>query len=128
MNNFLKARAGPNPILAALVATRPGELAGARPQEILWLSDPGKTIHRTLGLGRTQWGVFFQPGVLWKYMKAMFRGVYPQKSAKGEDLLQLGGDFLWDREGNLVWTYSSKDPTDRPSIETIARVLESKIH
>ena len=125
MNDFLKGYKGPKPTLAALVATRPGELGSAQPSNILWLSDPTRGAHRFLGLGRTNWGVFFHPGVILGYLRAILRGLLPKKSAEGEDLLQLGGDFLWDKEGNLVWSYASRDPADRPSTNKIAKVLGS---
>jgi len=125
VNEFLKGYDGTKPTLAALVATRKGELGDARPANILWLSDPTRRVHRSLGLGRTKWGVFFQPGVILGYLRAILRGVLPTKSAKGEDFLQLGGDFLWDKDGILVWSYPSKDPADRPTTNKIAKVLES---
>jgi hypothetical protein len=125
VNDFLKGYKGPKPTLAALVSTLKGELGDARPANILWLSDPTRSVHRSLGLGRTKWAVFFQPGVIWGYLRAILRGVLPKKSAKGEDLLQLGGDFLWDKDGILVWSYPSKDPADRPTTNKIAKVLES---
>ena len=121
---MLEGRLGPKPILAALVATRKGEIAQAALQNILWFSDPTKKIHEALGLGRTHWWVFFKPHVLLGYGKALFRGGVPTIPAKGEDLLQLGGDFLWDGQGNLIWAHRSKDPTDRPHLALIKGQLE----
>lgn len=124
MNALLEGRLGPKPTLAALVATRKGEIAQAPLQNILWFSDPTKKIHEALDLGRTHWWVFFKPHVLSGYGKALFRRGFPKISAKGEDLLQLGGDFLWDGQGNLIWAHRSKDPADRPHLA----LLESQLN
>ncbi len=119
MNGLLQGKIGPKLTLAALVATEKGAIAQAPMQNIRWLADPSKKIHEALGLGRTHWWVFFKPMVLWGYGKALYRGGFPKISAKGEDLLQLGGDFLWDIKGNLVWAHRSKAPTDRPQLAQI---------
>ena len=41
-----------------------------------------------------------------------------------DDYYQAGGDFLLDRQGNLLFAHRSHDPSDRPSVE---KLLE-KIH
>lgn len=89
----------------------------------IWLFDPTKELHRTLGLGVTRWGVFFRPGILWDYLGAIWRGQFPSRPEKGESLLQLGGDFFWSKNRELVWAYRSQTPTDRPSLEEIGTVL-----
>jgi hypothetical protein len=36
-----------------------------------------------------------------------------------DDYYQSGGDFLVDRQGNVLFAYCSQDPSDRPSVEQI---------
>jgi hypothetical protein len=42
---------------------------------------------------------------------------------RGEDVLQLGGDFILDRQRNVVFAYPSSDPTDRPSVAAMLEAL-----
>jgi hypothetical protein len=56
------------------------------------------------------------PRVLWGYLKLIWRGTRPEKLEPGEDLFQLGGDFVLDGAGRLVFAYPSKTSTDRPSV------------
>jgi hypothetical protein len=35
--------------------------------------------------------------------------------------------FLINKEGNIVWTYIGKDKTDRPSIEMMMEVIDTKL-
>jgi AhpC/TSA antioxidant enzyme len=83
------------------------------------VSDPELASYRAFGLERTGWGTFFRPKVLWGYLRGMLRGYGLKKPYRGEDVLQLGGDFILDRLGRVVFAYASADPTDRPGIATI---------
>ena len=78
------------------------------------VSDPTAAAHRAFGLGRTSWREFLRPAVLGRYLALMFRGWLPAAKAAGDDLLQLGGDFVLDGRGRLAYAYRSRTPTDRP--------------
>ena len=47
---------------------------------------------------------------------------------EGEDALQLGGDFLVDRDGGILWAYRSVDPTDRPTVEQLLALRSGPGH
>ena len=81
------------------------------------VADPGRDVYRIFGLERTSWGAMFRPGVIFRYLRLLFRGWRPQQAREGEDILQLGGDFVLDGKGRLIYAYRSAEPTDRPSIE-----------
>jgi hypothetical protein len=51
-------------------------------------------------------------------------GRHPDPARQGEDVLQLGGDFILDREGRLAYAYRSADPTDRPAVEVLLRAVQ----
>lgn len=87
--------------------------------------DPERTSYGAFGLERTNWLTFFKPRVLWGYLRAMFRGQRVKRPYEGEDLLQLGGDFLLSRDQKLVQAYPSVDPTDRPSIADLLAAIPS---
>ena len=59
----------------------------------------------------------------WYYFTAKLRG---EKSgdSHGDDLDQLGGDFIIGKDGKFKLVYPSHDPTDRPPVEDLLRVLE----
>lgn len=85
----------------------------------LMASDPTREGYEAYGL--TQ-GSFFQvwhPRTLWMYVKLVFRGRKLKKPKKDEDLSQLGGDFLIDASGRLLFAHASVRPDDRPPVEDI---------
>ena len=81
--------------------------------------DPSRAAYRAFGLERTGWLTFFRPRVLAKYMRGMFRGHGVKTPYEGEDVLQLGGDFVLDRLRRVVFAYPSADPTDRPAVAAL---------
>ena len=88
------------------------------------VSDPDKTAYKTFALGRTPWWTFARPDVIWKYIRLMLRGWKLWKLQEKDDLLQLGGDFVVDGHRRVMFAYPSQNPTDRPDISEIVRVLE----
>ena len=85
------------------------------PQPFPVVSDPELTGYHAFCLERATVGSLFRPGVIGRYLFQMFRGWLPKKPGKGEDVLQLGGDFLLDGSGVVRYTHPSAEPTDRPS-------------
>ena len=81
--------------------------------------DPDRVAYRAFGLERTGWLTFFRPKVLWGYLRGMLRGYAPKTPYAGEDVRQLGGDFVLDRTGRVVFAHASADPTDRPTVSQI---------
>lgn len=62
------------------------------------------------------------PRVVWMYIKRWFqRGKF--FDSHGDDTSQLGGDFIVDKNGILRLVYPSHDPTDRPSVDELVKVL-----
>jgi hypothetical protein len=108
--------------VVAVSFTPPGRVAAflsAHPLPFPAFSDPERKAYRTFSLGRTSWGAMLHPRVLWGYLKFTWRGTRPEKPEPGEDLFQLGGDFVLDGAGRLVFAYPSKTSTDRPSVAVL---------
>jgi peroxiredoxin len=78
------------------------------------VSDPERTAYRAFALEQTSWGRMLRPAVLARYLLLMVRGWMPWKPKEGDDLLQLGGDFVLDQARRVVHAYRSAEPTDRP--------------
>ncbi len=89
--------------------------------------DPSRAAYRAFGLGRTSWGEMLRGGVVGRYLRLIFRGWLPRRGNEGEDVLQLGGDFVLDRQRRLVYAYPSKDPTDRPPIAELLLAVRSAV-
>jgi hypothetical protein len=58
-----------------------------------------------------------------RYLRQMLRGWLPEKPGAGEDLLQLGGDFVLDGEQRIVFAYRSREATDRPPATAILEAV-----
>ena len=93
------------------------------PLPLLMVSDPTLVAYKVFALERTSWMGFFKPWVLFRFVKMMLRGWLPRKPGEGEDLLQLGGDFVLAHRRRLVYAHPSKDPTDRPSNQDLLRAV-----
>jgi hypothetical protein len=89
------------------------------------VSDAERAAYSAFGLERTRWLTFFRPKVLWGYSRGLFRGYGVKRPYAGEDVLQLGGDFVLDKLGHVVFAYPSADPADRPTVAAIRDALRS---
>ena len=85
------------------------------PQPFPVVADPERHAYRAFGLAAASLGGFFRPGVVWRFLKLIFRGWLPKRPAENADIWQLGGDFVLDRDGKVVYSHASKDAADRPS-------------
>jgi hypothetical protein len=87
--------------------------------------DPDRVAYRAFGLERTGWLTFFRPRVLRGYFRGMLRGYGVKTPYRGEDVLQLGGDFVLDRQRRVVFAYPSADPADRPVVGDLLRAIRA---
>ncbi len=84
------------------------------------LLDHEKAVYHTYGLDRSflrTWNL----KIVWSYVK-MMRAGRKWRGIQG-DSMQMGGDFIIDKEGSVRLAYRSHDPTDRPPIEQLLNVL-----
>lgn len=105
---------------------RPEQLAAflrEQPLPFPVVADPGRAAYRAFGLGRTSWRTILRPGVVLGYLRLILTGWKPRRSLAGEDVLQLGGDFVLDAQRRLVSMHLSAEPTDRPKVEELLRAL-----
>jgi peroxiredoxin len=69
----------------------------------------------------------WHPRVVWIYIKRWFRqGEF--YDSYGDDTSQLGGDFIADKNGILRLVHPSHDPSDRPSVDKLVKVLKQIDH
>ncbi|MCU0705170.1 MAG: AhpC/TSA family protein [Fimbriiglobus sp.] len=85
------------------------------------VGDPERQVYHAFGLNRVSFLTFLMPWVLWKYVVKVFTGTPVRMPYMSEDVTQLGGNFLLDQAGNVLWEYRSKNPTNRPSVEQMLK-------
>lgn len=110
----------------AVTPSRP-EVLAAHARTKCWpfpiVGDPNRRAYRAFGLDRTPLWRFFRPKAVVRYLWLIGKGWRPRLPKAGEDVFQLGGDFLVDRELHLRYAYRSADPADRPGMpQLIAEV------
>jgi peroxiredoxin len=81
------------------------------------ICDPQKELYRQYGLGRGGVSSLASPAVLLRGMRAMSRGFTP--GIPQGDVMQMPGVFLIDTEGNIRYSYYSKDASDHPPVNTL---------
>jgi hypothetical protein len=83
----------------------------------LWLADPMRLSYKRLGLERRGLMAIAPPRAVWGYIRLFLRGRiwHPEQL----DLAQMGGDFVFDRNGNLTLRYVGISSDDRPSVGAV---------
>ena len=87
------------------------------------LADPTRQAYRAFALRRLSWFQVFSPATLKLYFKLLRQGMTRQDYGK-DDIHQGGGDFLLDREGNVLFEHRGQDPADRPPAEMLLREFD----
>lgn len=87
------------------------------------VADPSRFAYHAFDLERTSWREMLRGGVVWRYLRLMLRGWTPQRGNKGEDVLQLGGDFVLDERRHVVYAHRSAEPTDRPPVDELLQAV-----
>ena len=88
------------------------------------LADPERAIYRAYGLGRASTlRAWFSPRTVRFYLGALIHGKVPRRPQG--DTHQLGGDFIIDEAGLIRFAHRSVEPADRPSVDSLVRLLKS---
>ena len=88
------------------------------------VSDSQKEAYKIFELGSARLKDFLSPKVLWKFMGRIITGWLPSLGYSKEDLFQLGGDFVVDAKGEVVFGFKSSSPADRPTIQFLLDQLQ----
>jgi len=86
------------------------------------ICDPDKELYRLYDLKRGTVASMARASVLLKGMRAMSQGYSP--GMPQGDVMQLPGVFLIDTNGDIRYSYFSKDPSDHPNVETLLKLKE----
>lgn len=89
------------------------------------ISDPQKKLYRMYDLKGGTLSSVAGPSVLLKGLRAMSQGYMPGMPLG--DVMQMPGVFLIDTDGNIRYSYFSKDASDHPKIDdllSLEKILE----
>jgi len=89
------------------------------------LADPKRTAYDAFELRRLSWLQVFSPATLKLYWRLRREGKKREDYGK-DDIYQGGGDFLIDRDGNLLFAHRSREPADRPAAATLMEIINRK--
>ncbi len=90
------------------------------------LPDEERAAYRAYGLGRASWLRTLTPRALGPYVTHYLRSGAigsGRLNVRGQDLRQMGGDFVVAPDGRLALAYASHDPADRPSVTQLLAVI-----
>lgn len=90
------------------------------------LPDEQRVAYRAYGLGRASWLRTLTPRALAPYVTLYLRARIAggrRPKVEGQDLRQMGGDFVVAPDGRLALAYASHDPADRPSVEQLLAAI-----
>lgn len=87
------------------------------------LSDPQRAAYQAFALKRLSWFRVFSLATLKLYWRLLREGMKREDFGK-DDIYQGGGDFLLDRDGNILFAHRSQDPSDRPAVSRLLQVVD----
>jgi peroxiredoxin len=87
------------------------------------LADPKRIAYQAFALKRLSLSRVFSPSTIKLYFQLLREGKKLQNYGR-DDYYQAGGDFLIDRDGNILFAHRSQNPADRPAIEKLLKVID----
>jgi peroxiredoxin len=89
--------------------------------------DPRRKAYEAFGLGRASLlRTYGYPEVVAFYARALFRGRVPNLHGR-QDRRQLGGDFVIDRDGVIVFAHPERGPEDRADVLDLIEAAERAV-
>lgn len=87
--------------------------------------DPLLNFYRELGVKRS--AMIWQASNFWGFAEDFLAGKPTPFIIEGEGIHVMGGDFITDSSGNLVFAYKMTDgiPKDRPALNKILATLDA---
>jgi len=86
------------------------------------LLDCDLVLYRTFGLKRSL-KVAWDLDIFVAYAGAVVSGRTDNIAYSGDDVTVIGGDFIVDNSGKLLYSYRSKEQYDRPPVQDLLNIL-----
>jgi hypothetical protein len=90
------------------------------------LADPTRIAYDAFALKRLSWFQVFSLATVKLYWRLRREGKKREDYGR-DDIYQGGGDFLLDRDGNLLFAHRSRDPADRPAAAKLLEIIDRKL-
>ena len=87
------------------------------------VSDPSRAAYRAYGLGRGSVARVWGWQAARRYAQILRRSGLRSWRRPTEDTLQLGGDFVVNPDGTLVYGFWGEGPDDRPSVDDLIAAI-----
>lgn len=87
--------------------------------------DPDRSTYHRYGLGRGSVARIYGRRAVRRYLEIFRQNGLRGWSRPTEDTLQLGGDFVIDPTGELVWGFWGEGPDDRPSVDDLVAAIRT---
>ena len=110
--------------------------SGPREGGLEWLKEYGCTLpllldrklllYKSFGI-RRQVGVAWDLAVFIGYAEAVAKGRVDRMGYAGDDVTVIGGDFVTDTSGKLLYSYRSKEQYDRPEVDDLLTFLKTSV-
>lgn len=115
--------------IAVLVVTFETNLAArayVEDTELAWplVIDASRALYQAYGMQRGRWRDIWGLATWRAYGRLALRGHWPPRPSG--DVTQLGGDVLIDPAGIVRVHHVGSGPADRPSVETLLRVVRER--
>lgn len=117
---------GDNTVVALITFTDPESLIGYSKQHNLGfpvLTDRNRDAYRAFGLGRGSITRVYGWNALRRYIEIFRSNGFAGLRRPTEDTLQLGGDFVVDANGTLVYGFWGDGPDDRPTADELINAV-----
>ena len=85
--------------------------------------DPARQLYNAFGLKRSVAKVWSISALVY-YAEQKQAGRKLVAMFEEDDPTQMGGDFVFDKDGKLALVYRSKVSTDRPSVEDLLKCVK----
>ena len=85
--------------------------------------DPARQLYNALGLKRSVAKVWSISALVY-YAEQKRAGRKLVAMFEEDDPTQMGGDFVFDKDGKLALVHRSKVSTDRPSVEELLKCVK----
>ena len=86
------------------------------------LLDQKLVLYRMFGIRRSV-QVAWDLNIFIAYAEAVAGGRVDNIAFSGDDVTVIGGDFIVDASGKLLYSYCSKEQYDRPSVDELFEIL-----
>jgi len=90
------------------------------------LLDQELQLYKRIGIQRLL-SVAWDLNVFIGYAEKVTAGRVDRIAWPGDDVTVIGGDFICDSQGTLVYVYKSKEQYDRPEVSSLLDCLKSHV-